>query len=171
MKRFMIALGICAFLCTGAATADAAISWDGGPSGTSTDWQTAVNWNPDTEYPGQYRDTDDAEIDNSNNPSAYPVLAADETIATLTMSDGTSAANDAVELDTNGYQLTVSGAFTVDDVSTGDLESYIEIRNDTGSGSNPGVIDAGSIVITGGSYGVTLSVVPGEYSTTTVKTS
>ena len=141
MKRLITALGICVLLAGAGAAFAEGYTWGGA---TSDSWGTGTNWPgvgglPDNCDP----DGDSALIDKSIDGTPAPYLNADYSIQTLTMADGTSGS--PVQLDTNGFQLTVCGTFTVGFGSAENTESYVE--KDTGTGS---INVEGSIVIQGG---------------------
>ena len=157
MKRFITALAICALLLA-PATVLALHTWDGDASSV---WRLNTNWDQ-ANWPGQGGggDSHDALIDKSQTPGGFPELASDETIATLTMRDGTSDANDAVTLTIDdSYTLYVTGTFNVPE-GTVDNGSYVEKKG-------AGTILANTFEMVGGTYGVTVVVSAGKIETYT----
>ncbi len=155
MKRLLTAFGMCVLLVSAGTVFATDFIWDGD---TDTDWTTQGNWTAGSSYPGDPwggGDSDTASI--SGSPTHDPQLSQDETIASLSMADGTSGSPRTITID-EGYTLTVSGTFTVTDTNS---SCYIEKLG-------LGAISCGTLSVQGGDSAgetATLKVSAGTVST------
>ena len=109
MKKYTLIIAISVFFLLSSTLCFATTySWTGA---TDTDWSTSTNWNP-------YGVPIVGDILSISNQTNNPVLAANTTIQTLTMTSGT--------LDCNGYTLTISAtaSFNGGTINNGTITCY-----------------------------------------------
>lgn len=142
MKRFKTVFAVVLPLLAIGLVANAADkTWDAGNFGIGTNWGSATLWDPT----GVPVCADTAII--ADDSIAQPKLNQNRQVTLLYMYDGTDAGS-PVSLDLNGYKLEVMDTFWVGD-SSSTLENYVEIKNTSMAGSDPGDLQVTAFVLEG----------------------
>jgi hypothetical protein len=123
MKRFVTALGMCALLAGTVALAGTE-TWNGA-SGFDFYWTTGTNWVSGSAPVS----TDDAIV--GYNTNGWPELSQDETIANLTMRDGSSGGSETRiftedTFTSTPWTLTITDTFSIEDTDSGSYVAHVE---------------------------------------------